>query len=71
MLQNYSNPTAFYCGFTQQEYTYDEGQDEGIHFIPFRAAPGYATEKTFTFFLSLNGITGTFTFGRMLLQSAQ
>ena len=63
--------TAFFFGFTQMEYTYDERQDEGVQFIPFRAAPGNVTEKNFTFHLNLNSITSTFIFGGMLLQSVQ
>ena len=50
---------------------YDERRDEGVQFIPFRAAPGNVTEKMFTFRLNLNAITSTFEFGRTLLQSAQ
>ena len=53
------------------EYVYDERQDEGFQFIPLRAAPGNETEHQFIFRLYLNPITPTFTFGGMLLQSAQ
>ena len=67
----HSSYTVFFFGFTQNEYTYDERRDEGVQFIPFRAAPGNVTEKMFTFRLNLNSISATFTFGGMLLQSVK
>ena len=70
MLQNYIS-TAFYFGFIQREYRYNEASDEGINFIPFRPAPGNKTEKSFVISASLTPVTGTFTFGGILLQSAQ
>ena len=69
-MQN-SLPIAFYFGFIKKEYTYDEGQDYGEQFIPFRAAPGNATEKKVTFSLILNKTSAALTFGSMLLQSTQ
>ena len=53
------------------EYMYDERRDEGVHFIPIRAAPGNETEKMFNFNLNLNPITSSFIFGGRLLQSPQ
>ena len=58
--------TAFFFGFTQMEYTYNERRSEGVNFIPFRAAPGNVTEKMFTFHLNLNSVSSTFTFGGLL-----
>ena len=63
--------TAFFFGFIQMEYIYDERRDEGVQLIPFRASPGNETEKMFDFHLILSSITSTFTFGGIFLQSAQ
>ena len=69
MMNSYKTvniPTAFYFGFINHSYTYDEGQDEGLQFIPFRAAPGNVTEMSFTFYLSLTPISEHLIFGCML-----
>ena len=56
---------AFYFGFEQQEYVYNEKHDEGPQDISFSSAPGNKTEKNFIFALNLNAIQGAFTFGSM------
>ena len=58
---------AFYFGFEQQEYIYNEKHDVGPQNIPFSPAPGNRTEKNFTFALNLNAIQGEFIFGSMCM----
>ena len=54
---------AFFFGFEQEEFVYNERHDEGIHDIIYSPAPGNKTEKSFTFALNLNAQQGAFTFG--------
>ena len=54
---------AFFFGFEQEEFVYNERHDKGIHDIIFNPAPGNKTEKSFTFALNLNAQQGAFTFG--------
>ena len=46
------------------EYVYNELADEGLHDIPFSAAPGNETEKTLPFIFNMNAIQRAFVFGR-------
>ena len=54
---------AFFFGFEQEEYVYNERRDEGLHEIIFSPAPGNRTERNFVFGLNLNALQGAFTFG--------
>ena len=56
---------AFFFGFEQEEFVYNENHDEGTQNIIYSPAPGNRTEKTFTFALNLNALQGAFTFGGM------
>ena len=56
---------AFFFGFEQDEFVYNERCDEGTQNIIYSPAPGNTTEKTFTFALNLNALQGAFTFGSM------
>ena len=69
MTQCYRNvtiSTAFYFGFINQTYMYNEKQDDGVQTIPFSAAPGNKTENTISFLLNLSPISAEFKFGSML-----
>lgn len=61
------NLAAFFFGFEQSQFIFNERRDEGGHDILFSAAPGNATEKNFSFALNLKKVKGEFTFGSQLL----
>ena len=54
---------AFFFGFEQQDFIFNEQLDEGFQDIFLSAAPGNATEKSFHYSLDLNFIKGDFSFG--------
>ena len=54
---------AFFFGFEQDEFVYNERHDEGRQDIIYSPTPGNKTEKNFTFALNLNALQGAFTFG--------
>ena len=56
---------AFFFGFEQQQYTYNEQADVGLQEIPFSAAPGNETVKRFSFSIHTTSIKGGFIFARM------
>ena len=53
----------FQFGFEQQKYTFNEITDEGLQDIPFSAAPGYETEKSFDFSIEITPLQGNFMTG--------